>query len=146
VPSLSLIDFVTYMPQTTDFSQGRSPNGGTSFRNFATPTPSAANLTVASSAAVDDFFAEVGRRAPESTTNSAIRTPGRGRPNPRTAAVPVCDDGGLLLATLADQSSGTAARLGATTTQREHVEQALDQIGVWLQQLSLGRDLNSSRV
>jgi hypothetical protein len=146
VPALSVIDFVTYMPQTTDHSQGRSPNGGTSFRYFATPTPGAANPTVASSAAVDDFFAEVGRRAPESITDSTKRPAGRARPIPRTAAVPVWDDGGLLLSTLTDQSSGTSARLGAATTQREHVEQAIDQIGVWLQQLTLGRDLNSSRV
>jgi hypothetical protein len=47
VPGLKLIDFVTYMPQTTDYSQGRSPDGAVPFQYFTLLTPGVANATAA---------------------------------------------------------------------------------------------------
>ena len=38
-PSLNLIDQVIYYPQTTDYSQGRKPDGGDTFDFFSLPTP-----------------------------------------------------------------------------------------------------------
>ena len=38
-----IIDTVFYFPQTVDVSQGRTPNGGTSFAFFALPTPGGPN-------------------------------------------------------------------------------------------------------
>jgi hypothetical protein len=87
VPSLEKIDFVTYMPQTTDQSEGRSPDGGAAFRYFLQPTPGTANPAEASSAAVDRFFAELG----------AAEAPNRGRPTPRPKTFAALNDEALLL-------------------------------------------------
>src|SRR5439155_24185781 len=40
---LTLVDSVIYGPQTTDISQGRSPNGSTNYAFFTTPTPGSPN-------------------------------------------------------------------------------------------------------
>jgi hypothetical protein len=42
-PALELIDLVVYGPQTTDISQGRTPNGASSIGFFQQPTPGAPN-------------------------------------------------------------------------------------------------------
>jgi VCBS repeat-containing protein len=42
--NLQLIDLVVVMPQTTDVSQGRSPDGARSWAYFGLPTPGAANI------------------------------------------------------------------------------------------------------
>ena len=42
---LDLIDQVFYSPQTTDVSQGRSPDGSSSFEFFTLPTPGLANIS-----------------------------------------------------------------------------------------------------
>jgi hypothetical protein len=46
VPSLKLIDFVSYVAQTTDVSQGRVPDGIGPYQFFTNPTPGATNATV----------------------------------------------------------------------------------------------------
>ena len=80
VPSLTLIDFVSYVAQTTDVSQGRMPDGSGPFQYFAEPTPGISNVPVlpptaasaalgsalpaaepAENAAVDGFFERVGK-------------------------------------------------------------------------------------
>jgi hypothetical protein len=43
VPALKLIDFITYTRQTSEVSQGRLPNGGSTYQYFNVPTPGAAN-------------------------------------------------------------------------------------------------------
>jgi Lamin Tail Domain len=45
VPGLKLIDYVTYMPQTTDYVQGRAPDVSTTLQYFTLPTPGVANAT-----------------------------------------------------------------------------------------------------
>ncbi|HEX2749572.1 MAG TPA: lamin tail domain-containing protein, partial [Verrucomicrobiales bacterium] len=44
--ALSLVDSVVYGPQSTDVSQGRTPNGGTPIEFFTQPTPGAPNPQV----------------------------------------------------------------------------------------------------
>ena len=75
VPGLELLDFVTYMPQTMNYSQGRLPNGGTAYQFFAAPTPGGANAATASAAAIDQIFTAIG-----------INSPKRSRPTARTIA------------------------------------------------------------
>lgn len=45
-PSLALIDNVVYGPQSTDVSQGRTPNGASSIAYFTQPTPAGPNPAV----------------------------------------------------------------------------------------------------
>jgi hypothetical protein len=52
VPSLKLIDFVSYGTQTTDASQGRVPDGTGPYQFFTVPTPGATNATAAQTAAL----------------------------------------------------------------------------------------------
>jgi hypothetical protein len=103
VPSLDAIDFVTYMPQTTDQSQGRSPDGVTAFRYFTPPTPGAANPSAASSAALDSFFGELG-----------IEILNRVRPASRPIFVAPANDDQLLL-TLIGNVEGAATTFGVAT-------------------------------
>jgi hypothetical protein len=98
VPSVEVIDFVTYMRQTTDYSQGGSPDGGAPYRYFMTPTPGAANPTLGTSAA-DSFFTDLG-----------AETPRRGRPPLRPTLVSASVNDSLLLVTL----RGDAAKFTAT--------------------------------
>ena len=42
-PALALLDSIVYGPQSSDVSQGRTPNGGTSLAFFSQPTPGSAN-------------------------------------------------------------------------------------------------------
>jgi hypothetical protein len=44
VPSLKLIDFISYVAQTTDVSQGRVPDGFGPYQFFTVPTPGATNV------------------------------------------------------------------------------------------------------
>ena len=58
---LNEIDKVLYGPQTTDVSQGRTPNGADSFEFFELPTPHVANpsgptVTVTNLIAIDDVW------------------------------------------------------------------------------------------
>ncbi|MEK0448809.1 MAG: Inner spore coat protein [Verrucomicrobiota bacterium] len=48
-PAQSAIDVVIYGPQTTDISQGRTPNGSLSTNFFTQPTPGAPNPSVSTS-------------------------------------------------------------------------------------------------
>jgi hypothetical protein len=81
VPSLRLIDFVSYGPQTMDVSRGRVPDGFGPYQYFATPTPGMSNVTPpASGAAVaqaaatpmsaDGFFERIGEATPRRRASS----------------------------------------------------------------------------
>jgi hypothetical protein len=82
VPSLKLIDFVSYVAQTTDISQGRVPDGSGPYQFFTAPTPGMSNVpttapSIDSAAAagalataeqvanaeIDRFFERVGQSA-----------------------------------------------------------------------------------
>lgn len=45
-PDLTVIDSVTFGPQTSDVSFGRTPDGGSTWVTFSAPTPAATNLPV----------------------------------------------------------------------------------------------------
>jgi hypothetical protein len=102
VPSVEVIDYVTYMRQTTDYSQGRSPDGGVPYRYYVHPTPGTTNLTAGSSAA-DSFFAELG-----------AGTPRRGRPPSRPSVVSAVENS-LLLATFKAKAGDSASSIGMAT-------------------------------
>jgi hypothetical protein len=92
VPGLRLIDFVTYMRQTVDYSQGRSPSGAATYQYFAPPTPGAANATAPSSAnvaAMDVYFMEM-----------EIQSQKRSRPLARPIVGATPEDDELLLAVI----------------------------------------------
>jgi CotH kinase protein/Lamin Tail Domain/Right handed beta helix region len=82
VPSLRLIDFVSYVAQTTDVSQGRVPDGIGAYQYFTTPTPGQSNVvpsdmmfqtpagsadaaeSAGAAALVDGYFERIGTTAP----------------------------------------------------------------------------------
>jgi hypothetical protein len=103
VPSVAVIDYVTYMRQTTDYSQGRYPNGGVPYRFFMIPTPGTANPT-AGSAAADSFFAELGASAPR-----------RVRPPSRPSIVSAMENNSLLTVTLKAEAGNSASSVGMAT-------------------------------
>jgi len=57
---LTLIDGVVYGPQTTDISQGRSPNGSANYAFFTTPTPGSPNpgpVNLGGAVVINEVFA-----------------------------------------------------------------------------------------
>ncbi len=88
VPSLNLIDFVSYVAQSTDVSQGRVPDGIGPYRFFTVPTPGATNAaappmappaaagslaaggSTATADGVDGFFEKTGTTPARRTVSS----------------------------------------------------------------------------
>jgi hypothetical protein len=114
VPALSVIDFVTYMPQTTDHSQGRSPNGGTTLRYFVSPTPGSANPTMATAAAADLFFDDFGAKPFKPARHGTIL-----RPTARPIAVPHADDSARQIATLKVNAGNSSTERDATVASEQ---------------------------
>jgi hypothetical protein len=57
-PALNVIDEITYGPQVTDVSQGRSPSGNDTFASFLQPTPGGPN-PVANASFVTNITAQI---------------------------------------------------------------------------------------
>jgi hypothetical protein len=137
MPSLKLIDFVSYVAQTTDVSQGRVPDGFGPYQFFTVPTPGATNVTppaMAFSAAagsavafdagpsadgVDGFFDGIG-----------IKPSRQRRSLPPARIAGGTDDDSLLMALATrgaeqkDEASPRASSIGRTREERT-VDQAL---------------------
>jgi hypothetical protein len=136
VPSLKLIDFVSYVAQTTDVSQGRVPDGFGPYQFFTVPTPGATNVAappMALSAAggsafnvdagptadgIDGFFEGIGIR------------PSRQRRSLPAARLAGGSDDSLIMALAtrrAEQDDEAAPRVSSTrrTGDERTVDQAL---------------------
>jgi hypothetical protein len=128
VPGLRVVDFVTYGPQTNDDSQGRLPNGTGPFTFFATPTPGAANLAAASSAAVlAEPFADRASLIDGFFSHSDDVSPTRKAPLPlRTESAAQCEDDILLLALGSLDDGSSSGPLESAVTDQATAEESID--------------------